>query len=53
MIKIDNKTESILVQVTPKMKEELKKTVKNTGLSQSEITRRGLLNQIKELEDVV
>lgn len=46
---MDNKTESILVQVTPNMKEKLKKTVENSGLSQSEITRRGILEQIKQI----
>ncbi len=46
---MDNKTESILVQVTPRMKKKLKRTVDNSGLSQSEITRRGILEQINQI----
>lgn len=44
-------TEHLHVKLPSKMADELEAVKTQTGLSKSEISRRGILNQIRELED--
>jgi len=43
-------SERVSFAVSPQMKERLEEVTEQTGLRVSEIGRRGLLNQIDELE---
>jgi predicted DNA-binding protein len=44
------KSESLKIHMSDEMKEELEKTAEETGLGMSSIARRGIHDQLQELE---